>query len=266
MLLPQTVVPPRQRIARAFGRRASSYDRHATVQTELTAELAHRLAASGLSGGVLVDLGCGTGMFEEAFVKNGLHGRIVGVDISFETLGVYRKKHARSPAALQADIGLLPFKDNSFDAAVTSSTLQWIDNLPGAFQHISAVLKNGGLLAFSAFVQGSFRELFALQQRFGVPTPVHCCETAAFVKLLEDTGFETIEYETIEKTVHAPSAAMALRSVSAIGGTANAAVRFLNRKEIAGLCAAYESEYRNENGVPVTYRAAVGVCRKGIQP
>jgi ubiquinone/menaquinone biosynthesis C-methylase UbiE len=267
MRSPQTVVPPRQRIASAFGRKAAMYESHAEVQSELTALLASKLAASGLSGGRWVDLGCGTGMLADACGRNGLSCSVlVGVDIAFEPLLVYKKKRIGSSVTVQADIGRLPLKNGMFDAAVIASTLQWLDNVPQALKNISAILRKGGLLAFSVFIQGSFRELFSVQRRFGVPMPVQCPETAGFAATLYSAGFEAVDYEIIERVVHAPTAGMVLKNISAVGSTATAAFRLLNRKEVAALCSAYESDYRDGIGVPLTYRAALGVCRKGRQP
>jgi malonyl-CoA O-methyltransferase len=260
------MVPPRQRIARTFGRKAAAYDGCAEVQGECTAQLATRLAASGLSGGRWADLGCGTGMFSDACGAIGFCGSIVGVDISFEPLVVYKIKSDGLSSTIQADIDRLPFKNATFDGAVTASTLQWLDNIPDTLKNSAAILKNGGVLAFSVFVQGSFRELFSIQQQFGIPVPVRCPETAEFVRALEDAGFVDVVYETMEKTVSAPSAARVLRSISAIGSCATAAVRLLNRKEIAQFCSAYETAFGIGGTVPLTYRAIVGVCRKRQQP
>jgi ubiquinone/menaquinone biosynthesis C-methylase UbiE len=117
-------IPPKRRIASAFGRRASEYDGRAPVQSELISLLAAKLAASGLSGGRWVDLGCGTGTFAGECGKKGFCGTIVGVDISFKPLVVCRERRAGPPLTVQADIERLPFHGESFDVAVTASTLQ----------------------------------------------------------------------------------------------------------------------------------------------
>ena len=260
------MVPPRQRIARAFGRKAAAYDGCAEVQGECTALLAAKLAASGQSGGRWADLGCGTGMFSDACGKNRFCGRIVGVDVSFEPLVVQKNKRAGFSSTVQADIDGLPFKNATFDGVVIASTLQWLDNVPEALKNCAAILKSGGFLAFSVFIQGSFRELFSIQKQFGIPAPVRCPETAEFIKALEDAGFADIGYDTIEKKFHASTAAKVLKSISAIGSCATAAARLLNRNELAGLCRAYETGFRDRSGVPLTYRAIAGVCRKRLPP
>jgi malonyl-CoA O-methyltransferase len=256
-------VPPKRRIASAFGRRAADFDGRAPVQSELSALLAAKLAVSGLSDGRWADLGCGAGTFAGECEKRGFRGRIVCVDISFEPLVFCRERRAGPLLTVQADIECLPFQRESFDVAVTASTLQWLDNPPAALKNIAALLKNAGLLAFSVFVEGSFRELFSIQQRFGIPAPVRCLETAVFTGALVDAGFEAVAYETVEKIVHEATAAAVLKSVSAIGSSATAAERLLNRKELAEFCRAYETAFGRCGSVPLTYRAIAGVCRKG---
>jgi malonyl-CoA O-methyltransferase len=263
MLSPSIEIPPRQRVSSAFGRKAAAYDAHAAVQGELAALLAEKILSLGVRDARWADLGCGTGVFADACDKSGIHSRFVGVDISIKPLIVYNKKNMRCSSTVQGDICRLPFKKGAFDAAVTASTLQWLDDAPEALKQIAAILIDGGRMAFSVFLQGSFRELHSVQKQFGIPSPVRCLETGAFVRSLRNAGFRNVDFETVEKTVHAPTAAMVLKSISAIGGTATAAVRLLNRKELAGFCDAYEKGFRDSCGVPLTYRAAVGVCRKG---
>ena len=263
MLSPQTLVPHKRRISRAFGRKAVSYEGRATVQSELITLLAEKIIASRQSGGRWADLGCGTGMFASVCGKKGFFRRFIGVDISFEPLIIYNKKRISSSLTVQADISRLPLKKRTFDAAVCASTFQWLDNVPDVLKDIASILKKGGLFAFSVFIQGSFRELLSVQRQFSIPAPVQCPETAGFVRALKDAGFEGIDYEEVEKTVHAPTAAMVLKNISAIGGTATGAVRLLDRKEIAEFCSLYEAAFGSAAGVPLTYRAVIGRCRKG---
>jgi malonyl-CoA O-methyltransferase len=263
MPLHRIAVPPKRRIASAFGRRAAESEGRGPVQSELIRLLAAKLTVAGFSGGRWVDLGCGTGIFAAEYAKKGFRGRIVCVDISFEPLVVCRERRAGPSLTVQADIERLPFQRESFDIAVTASTLQWLDDLPFALKNISAVLKNGGLLAFSVFVEGSFRELFSIQQRFGIPAPVRCLDASGFTRALVNAGFEAVEYETVEKTVREATAAAVLKSVSASGSSATAAERLLNRKELAEFCRAYETAFGGCGSVPLTYRAIAGVCRKG---
>jgi malonyl-CoA O-methyltransferase len=258
---PQILLPPKRRIARSFGRRATTYDRHAIIQSDLIKLLVERLAQHCPAAGRWIDLGCGTGFFAEECRKNGLPYRIIGLDIAFAPLIVCKKLRPASLKMVQADIDNLPFKEASFDAAVTSSTLQWFGDAHATVKNIAALLKPTGLLAFSIFVQGSFRELFLLQQQFGMPSPVHCLDAAEVIRTLQEAGFAAVAHETVTKTVHAPEAALLLKSISAMGGTASAG-KYLNRGELMEFCRAYDNRFKTADGVPLTYRAIVGTCRK----
>jgi malonyl-CoA O-methyltransferase len=258
----QTLIPPKRRIARAFGLKAAAYDDHAAINTGLVKRLVAKLADLDRPGGQWIDLGCGTGILAVECRKAGIRSRIVNIDYAFEPLRIARERHAASCLNVQADIDDLPFKKELFDAAITASTIQWLDNTSDTLHKIAAMVRPGGCIAFSVFVEGSFRELFSIQRQFGIPAPVRCCETGVFVRMLEQAGFAAIAYETVIKTVYAPTAAMLLKSISAIGGTATAGP-LLNRKELAEFCRTYENSFRTNDGIPLTYRAIVGGSRKG---
>jgi malonyl-CoA O-methyltransferase len=263
MAMRAIAVPPKQRIASAFSRRAAEYDGRAPFQSELCAQLAAKLACAGLLNGRWADLGCGTGTFADECAQKEFRGRIFGVDIAFMPLAVSRKREVVHRLNVQADIECLPFRPCSFDVAVTASALQWLEDLPVALKNIAVMLKNGGVLGFAVFAEGSFRELFLIQQRFGIPAPVRCLETSLFAGALADAGFEKVEYETVEKTHCETTAAAVLKSVSSAGSSATAAERLLNRKELAEFCRVYEGVFGRDGSVPLTYRAIVGICRKG---
>lgn len=261
-----TEVPQKRRIVSAFGRKAAIYDRLAEIQSYLITLLAGRLAPLCMTGGRWIDLGCGTGLFAAAAGIKGFSGRIIGVDIAPGPLAVYKARRPGNPLLVQADLDSLPFISESFDVAVTASTLQWIENVPQALRNIYAILKKDGILAFSVFIRGSFLELFSIQQRYGIPAPVRCFDPGLFAASLEQAGFRDLQYEQAEKTTYAASAAAVLKNLSAIGGTATAAPLLLNRTKLAEFCSAYEARFGGIRGVPFTCRAMVGQCRKGVRP
>ena len=210
------------------------------------------------------NLGCGTGILGYECRKAGIRSRIVNIDHAFNPLCIARERHTAFCVNIQADIDDLPFKKELFDAAITASTIQWLDNTSDTLHKIAALVRQGGWIAFSVFVEGSFHELFSVQRQFGIPTPVQCMETGKFVRMLEEADFKEVDYDTINKTVYASAAALLLKNISATGGTATAGP-LLNRKSLAEFCRTYENCFRNGNGVPLTYRAIVGVSRKRPQ-
>lgn len=106
-----------------------------------------RLAAKFLgnpSGLKFLDLGCGTGLTEEALCPKFRFG--VGVDLSRGMLKARTCKHPNS-VFMQADVARLPFADKSFDLVFSVTLMHHLpdDSLRGMFSEIHRVLKPGGI-------------------------------------------------------------------------------------------------------------------------
>jgi malonyl-CoA O-methyltransferase len=257
----QVKISPKRLIARSFGRKAATYGRYATVQSELVRLLVAKLARLP-DRGTWIDAGCGAGMLAEQCREAGISSKIIGLDIAFEPLSA-KRCFARSPVpVVQADIDNLPLKSNSFDGVITASTFQWLGDPLYVLHGFTDILKPGGFLALSVFVDDSFIELFTIRAYFGLLNILHCIELSAFVKILDEAGFTGLEYKLLRKKVYAQNAFAHLKSISGIGGTVVTGKR-LTRTELAEFCQEYETHFRTDEGVPLTYCALIGICRKG---
>jgi malonyl-CoA O-methyltransferase len=67
--------------------------------------------------------------------------------------------NAFETSKIVADIENLPFKENSFDLAISSLSFQWLNDLEKSLPQILRTLKNGKNLHFSILGSGSLREL-----------------------------------------------------------------------------------------------------------
>jgi len=114
--------------------------------TEQDLVLKTGLTRKEVAGKLVLDAGVGTGRHAE--VLAGWGARVVGVDLS-EAVETARDNLARFPNALvmQADIGALPFRPESFDVIYSIGVLH---HTPGTRVHaerLLSLLKPGGLLA-----------------------------------------------------------------------------------------------------------------------
>ena len=93
-------------------------------------------------GDVMLDAGCGSGrVFQYHFDEAQRPRLIFGVDMTDEPKG-----NKNIDAAARADLGALPFADNTFDIAISSHVAEHLTQPERVFAELSRVLKPGGRL------------------------------------------------------------------------------------------------------------------------
>jgi malonyl-ACP O-methyltransferase BioC len=254
------ITPEKKRIATTFGLKASTYDANAPFQARLLRLLLPSIESVATKDGRWIDLGCGTGLLK-ALDRDGIIGCYTGLDIAFNPLTVLQKKPISRVSLIQGDIDHLPMKPGSFEGAVAASSLQWLDDLAAVLSEIASVLSENGHLAFSMFIDGAFAELFKTRSKFGLPQSIFCPGPDRLKELVTRAGFDFVNSETIEEKHFFPDALAVLRSISRMGGSATNG-RKLTRRELEEFCRYYTDTFDNQNGVPLTYRAMVGLCKK----
>lgn len=148
------------RVRRAFERAAATYDGAAEVQRQTLAALVAALPeALGRTAPTLLDVGCGTGLAFGPLAARYPSARLLGVDFSPAMLRAANTGGGvHNVQKIGADAARLPFADACADLVFSSMTWQWCD-LPAVLGEARRVLRDGGTLAFSTLVEGTFREL-----------------------------------------------------------------------------------------------------------
>jgi SAM-dependent methyltransferase len=100
-------------------------------------------------GGVVLDLGCGSGEDAPALASMGL--RCVGLDISAGLLDLTRRFEALAGRAVMGDLRSLPFADGTFDAVWAGGSVHHVTKpeMRGVASEVAQVLKPGGVFALS---------------------------------------------------------------------------------------------------------------------
>lgn len=100
-------------------------------------------------GGVVLDLGCGTGANLERILKMGIPIRkYAGVDISPAMIRCARRKFSwfRDAQFYLSDLERLPFSDSTFDFAISTWALEHVPQVKLAVDEALRVLKRGACL------------------------------------------------------------------------------------------------------------------------
>ncbi len=95
------------------------------------------------SGEMILDAGCGTGVFTLDFLALGAH--VIGLDSSLPMLRRAREKAGSYPFRIvSGDILHLPFPENFFNRVVSVTALEFIEDARGAIGELFRVTKRGG--------------------------------------------------------------------------------------------------------------------------
>jgi malonyl-CoA O-methyltransferase len=113
---------------------------------------------SSVPGNVL-DIGCGTGQLLSSLGRKYPNLRLYGLDLAYNMTRCAAERLGPGATLVNGDAEHLPFRDGAFDLVVSTSTLQWIDNMDGFFQQCHRVLQSNGLLCVAFFGGRTMREL-----------------------------------------------------------------------------------------------------------
>lgn len=104
----------------------------------------------------ILDVGCGTGINLKYYSELGMP---YGVDVSKEALKYCRSRGLMN--TVNASAAMIPFKDNSFDLAVSTDVICCIDTDHDykVFSEINRVLKPGGIFIFTVPAHDYLRRL-----------------------------------------------------------------------------------------------------------
>jgi len=159
---PEYLGPPEEFYCEKEARKYTSNSHIIKIQNELSARAYQLLELpKGSEGGILLDIGCGSGLSGEVLTENGHEW--IGVDISEHMLRVARVENECEGELVLKDIGAgLPFRPGTFDGAISISALQWLchsnstaDNpyrrLHTFFQSLYACLARGARAVFQFY-------------------------------------------------------------------------------------------------------------------
>ncbi|TAL31975.1 MAG: methyltransferase domain-containing protein [Alphaproteobacteria bacterium] len=178
---------------------------------------------------------------------------------------------AQSPGpAVVADEEALPFKTASLDAVVSSLSLQWVNDLPGALVQIRHALKPDGLFMAAVLGGESLKELrdalmnAELSVMGGVsPRVSPFIDLRDMGALLQRTGFAlpVVDSDTVTVDYSSPLKLMQdLRGMGAANATLSRLMKPTRRGVIMEAAKLYHEKFAYENGrVPATFQVIYAI-------
>lgn len=101
--------------------------------------------------GLVIDLCCGTGDVSKLLSEHG--ARTVSLDFSLQMLQRGIEKRALVGDAVMADASILPFQNDTFDAATIAFGIRNIPDLDRFMQEVHRILKQGGKLTILELIR-----------------------------------------------------------------------------------------------------------------
>lgn len=249
----------KNKIAGCFRKAIDSYDSHATVQRQVSAQL---LTLAGEFPAInyerVLEIGCCTGMLTQMLCQR---YRVETLFLNDLVPDFVSPVTARIPGDATThllpffgDIEILPLPDD-LTLVISSATFQWLTDLPGLLHRLAQALCENGFLAFSIFGPGTlaeFTELTGLGLDYQPPELI--------AGLLEkDFILEQMITDKNQLLLSTPRDVLHHLRATGVGGVRD------YRWTKAGL-RSFEQEYQARfgaaDGVPVTYVSTCCIARK----
>lgn len=172
----------------------------------LTSLVAERLSLG--PGQRILDVGCGTGK-PAAQIASAAGARVLGISISNRQIELAQAQYGttRQPGQVCfqfANAMDMPFADGSFDGAYAIESLFHMDDKATALAHIGHTLRPGGRLVIADFfldepLAGSDADILTQFCQLCQAPPL--CTAREYRDLLQQAGFEVIEFTDIRNNV-----------------------------------------------------------------
>ncbi|XP_046900169.1 arginine-hydroxylase NDUFAF5, mitochondrial [Hypomesus transpacificus] len=236
-------------------------DKYDYLRNEVGSRVADRVYDIARTFPLALDIGSGRSHIAEHLSKEVVECLFL-TEISDNALRQTRKIEIPTHC-FQADEEFLPFKENTFDLVVSSLSLHWINDLPGALRQIHQVLKPDGVF-IGAMVGGeTLYELrcslqLAELEREGGFSPHVSPYTAVtdLGNLLGQAGFNMLTVDIDDIQVLYPGILEVMKDLQGMGESNCAWNRksLLHRDTILAAAAIYQEMYGNEDGsIPATF-------------
>lgn len=249
-------------VAKGFSRAAEQYRSAAAIQAQVANELLAEHASA--SGGLLLDLGCASGVQTQVLQHSYPSAQQIGLDLSLDMLQVAEQQQQVTCQWLCGDAEQLPLRAGCLNTVFSSFALQWCERVEAVASELARVVAPNGELLLAIPVAGTLRELRAAWAEVDTDSHINRFASAArWREALEQAGFSVDQLETREYLESHASVAALMRSIKAVGaqnsqrGRSNSAT---GSGRIKQLYAAYPTA--EDGSCTATWQVLFGRCKQ----
>ncbi len=257
-------------IEKNFSNKVHSYDSNAIIQKIMAEDLFNLIININNHYSIIFEIGAGTGFLTELLIKIEPALLIVN-DISKKMLETLKSKISFSNM-IYIDSDFLEINNLiKSDLICSNAVFQWIFDLDSLLSKIYTFLNHNGILAFSTFIEGTFKELDkAFNEAYLAKGEKPKKQTLNFLSKEEITNFlikynfEIIEISTVEYKFFYNTPNDFLKTIHNIGATLNNCERVkysIMKKMLEEYKRLFSTE---ENKVYATYNVLFVIAKKGI--
>lgn len=190
-------LPGRQR--ELVDRQLAEYRRGSAV--DVFDVLVKSLRALGVEGGKIriLEVGCSSGYYSEAFEIAGLNVDYAGCDYSEAFIAMARQRYPGLQFDVQ-DATALKYTDNAYDVVVSGCCLLHIPEYQVAVTETARVASRYAIFHRTPVVLGQSNKYYR-KQAYGVETVEIHFNEPQFLQLLADSGLELLATYTLDETM-----------------------------------------------------------------
>ncbi len=258
-------------VKKSFNASAKTYDQHANLQKDTVTGLLAMINPADFSITRALDIGTGTGNLTAGLIQKFPNAAVHGCDLATLMLKQAQTKIGGGAFFSSADAELLPYKNNSFELAVSSFTFQWLNSWDKAVKEVKRVLKPGSTFAFSVFGSKTFFELRQSYLKASMETgylrgePLELSATEEKIKTtLIKFGFSSPllrSYCVTEKYQTVNAVLKAIRGMGAKNASGNRNRTPGVRKTLMKMIRMYENDFGKDDKIPATFEIIAGRAR-----